>query len=328
MSSPWETARSSPNKTMAALAAVVLVGVLGAVLADRGSPSRPSSIDTLTETVAAAAGDGQQPSQVVANLTQNQRSAAVFDHDGNRLAGADLALSDSDRSAALAGSTVVQVGKNTTQVAAPTSAGNVLAVSQGGVGTGYRRGSRSLLWPVVMTVLVGLLGLALGRLTARRAEPPLNPAAGDRAPGCVFPAGPATFPAPAPTVPAAPPPSGVQTRPSVAPTRPAPSPAPPAPAVGVDELARKYLQLVDAANSPALYHEAIEVLRSAGLTFVDPVGQPFDPTMHVAVGRRATTDSGAHNVVAETIRPGCYGDGRLVREAEVVVYRTDMTGTQ
>ena len=173
MSSPWETARSSPNKTMAALAAVVLVGVLGAVLADRGSPSRPSSIDTLTETVAAAAGDGQQPSQVVANLTQNQRSAAVFDHDGNRLAGADLALSDSDRSAALAGSTVVQVGKNTTQVAAPTSAGNVLAVSQGGVGTGYRRGSRSLLWPVVMTVLVGLLGLALGRLTAppRRAAP-------------------------------------------------------------------------------------------------------------------------------------------------------------
>ena len=101
-------------------------------------------------------------------------------------------------------------------------------------------------------------------------------------------------------------------------------PSPPT-AAGVDELARRYLQLVDSTDSPALYQEAVEALRSAGLTLVDPVGQQFDPTLHVAVGRRSTTDPGSHNVVAETIRPGCYGDGRLVREAEVVVYRADMS---
>ena len=183
MSSPLRTPRGAPSKTMVAVGAVVVFGVLGAVLAGcGGSPARPSSVDTLMQTVAAAAVNGQQPGQVVANLTENGRSAAVFDHDGNRLAGADLALSDSDRLAALAGTTVLEVGKDKTQVAASTSTGNVLAVTQSGAATGYQRGSESLFWPVVMTVLVGLFGLALGRLTAHRGEPTLNRRAGGGTP--------------------------------------------------------------------------------------------------------------------------------------------------
>jgi molecular chaperone GrpE len=85
---------------------------------------------------------------------------------------------------------------------------------------------------------------------------------------------------------------------------------------------------VDSAASPALYREAVDALGAAGFTLIDPVGQQFDPTMHLAVARRATTDPRSHNRIAETVRPGCYGDGRLVREAEVVVYRTDASERQ
>ena len=246
--------------------------------------------------------------------TGNGRRAAVFDPQGNRLAGDELTLAAADRTAALAGKTVLQVAKDQTQLAAPASNGNVLAVTQSGAVTSYQPGSEPLFWPVVVTLAVGLFGLVVGRLTARRAEPTGPPA---------YPASPPPPPAP---VSYEPPPAAKPQVPQSGPRVAPPSP-PPSGGLGVDELARKYLQLVDTANSAAIYQEAVNALRSAGLTVVDPVGQQFDPSIHVAVGRRATGDPRSHNVVAETIRVGCYGDGRVVREAEVVVYRTD-TGEQ
>jgi hypothetical protein len=326
MSSQLTTRRRAPSKTTIAISAVAMLGVLVALLASRGSPGHPSSIDALTETVGAAAVSGQQPGQVVANLTENGRTATVFDSTGNRLAGGELALPAADRLTALAGRTVLEVGQDQTLLAARTSNGNVLAVVQSGAASSYQPGSVSLFWPVVATVLVGLFGLALGRLTARRAEPTQLRPADHGTPLSVHPAGPPTYPAPpsppAPPVAPGPPVSANYQVPQENP----PVASPPRGAAGVDELARKYLQLVDTTNSAALYQEAVEALRSAGLTLVDPVGQQFDPTVHVAVGRRATADPHRHNVVAETVRPGCYGEGRVVREAEVVVYRTDVSG--
>jgi hypothetical protein len=326
MSSQLTTRRGAPSKTTVAISAVAMLGVLAAVLASCGSPGHPSSTDALMETVGAAAVSGQQPGQVVANLTKNGRTATVFDSAGNRLAGSELALPAADRLTALAGRTVLEVGQDQTLLAARTSNGNVLGVVQSGAASSYQPGSVSLFWPVVATVLVGLFGLALGRLTARRARPTQLRPADHGTPPSVHPAGPPTHPAPSPppASPVAPAPSVsaeyqvLQENPRVA--------SPPRGAAGVDELARKYLQLVDTTNSPALYQEAVETLRSAGLTVIDPVGEQFDPTVHVAVGRRATADPHWHNVVAETVRPGCYGEGRVVREAEVVVYRTDASG--
>jgi GrpE len=338
MSSQLTTRRRAPSKTTVAISAVAMVGVLAAVLASCGSPGHPSSTDALMETVGAAAVSGQQPGQVVASLTENGRTATVFDSTGSRLAGNELALPAADRLTALAGRTVLEVGQDQTLLAARTSNGNVLAVVQSGAASSYQPGSVSLFWPVVATVLVGLFGLALGRLTARRAQPTQLRPADHGTPLSVHPAGPPTHPAPSP--PPAPPVAPAPSPPPAPPVAPAPSvsaeyqvpqesprvASPPRGAAGVDELARKYLQLVDTTNSPALYQEAVETLRSAGLTLIDPVGEQFDPTVHVAVGRRATADPHWHNVVAETVRPGCYGEGRVVREAEVVVYRTDVSG--
>jgi len=316
------------KKTLAATSAVVMLGLIAALLASCGSSSRPSSVDTLMQTVATAAVSGQQPDQTVAALAENGRQAAVFDSKGNRLAGDELTLPAADRLAALAGKTVLEVAKDQTQLAQPTSNGNVLAVTQSGAATSYQPGAISLFWPVVVTVLVGLFGLVVGRLTARRAEPTQPRPADHGTPVPVYSAGPPAYPAP---YPAAPPPPAepatpeppVSAKPQVPQGNP-PMTSPPRAAAGVDDLARKYLQLVDTANSPALYQEAVNTLRAAGLTLIDPVGRQFDPAMHVAVGRRATTDPRSHNVVAETVRPGCYGEGRVVREAEVVVYRTDI----
>ena len=327
MSNRLTVPRTAAGKTIAAVATVVVLAVLAALLATTGSDSRPSSGDALLQTVAAArsSANGQQPNQLVAGLKGQGLQAAVFDSNGQLLAGDGLSLSPADRQAALAGRTALLLGPNETQVVA-LSNGAVLVAQRSGAQTGYQPGSVSVLWVVVTTVLIGLLGLAvglvLGRLTGRRAGPAPSGGRGPAPP--LLPAGSAAYPGPSappppsPVQPAPPPPSAKSQVPQHGQGVAAPTTA------SVGELVRRYLRLVDTTNSPALHQEALEALRAAGFTLIDPVGQQFDPQLHVAVGRRATTDPRSHNLVAETVRPGCYGDGLLVREAEVIVFRTDV----
>jgi molecular chaperone GrpE (heat shock protein) len=50
-------------------------------------------------------------------------------------------------------------------------------------------------------------------------------------------------------------------------------------------------------------------------------GTEFDRRQHRAIGRQQTTDETQDGVIAEARRPGYTGDGRVVRFAEVVVFK-------
>jgi len=66
-------------------------------------------------------------------------------------------------------------------------------------------------------------------------------------------------------------------------------------------------------------------LEAAGLTRIDPVGQPFNPGEHEAVAATPTTDPAADHRVAATFQVGYHFKGTLVRPARVQVYT--MQGT-
>jgi molecular chaperone GrpE (heat shock protein) len=91
----------------------------------------------------------------------------------------------------------------------------------------------------------------------------------------------------------------------------------------MDELALACLHLADSVTSPVLRADIDRALQAAGYQTLDPVGQPFDPSVHEAVERRGTTDARTHNVVAATYRAGWYGRGQLLRSPEVAVYRLE-----
>jgi hypothetical protein len=140
-----------------------------------------------------------------------------------------------------------------------------------------------------IAVAVALLGVTLGRLSAPRR--------------------PASAPRPA---------RGAEHVPTTAPTQ-----AAPAVDDRMDELALACLQLADSVTSPVLRADIDRALHAAGYQSLDPVGQPFDPSLHEAVERRRTTDARTHNVVAATYRAGWSGRGQLLRSPEVAVYRLE-----
>ncbi len=56
----------------------------------------------------------------------------------------------------------------------------------------------------------------------------------------------------------------------------------------------------------------------AGLTIVDPAGQPFDPGRHEAIAMQPSPDHPAHTVL-QVIQKGWLLNGRLLRPARVIV---------
>ena len=56
----------------------------------------------------------------------------------------------------------------------------------------------------------------------------------------------------------------------------------------------------------------------AGLTVLDPVGQPFDPAQHDAMAMRASADHAPHTVL-QVVQRGWLLNGRLLRPARVIV---------
>jgi molecular chaperone GrpE len=80
--------------------------------------------------------------------------------------------------------------------------------------------------------------------------------------------------------------------------------------------------------SPEALHEAAllvdrklrKELEAAGLERIDPVGQPFDPSVHEAVSTIPAETPDQDHVVSATFQTGYRYKGNLVRPARVQVY--------
>ncbi|HEX6107527.1 MAG TPA: nucleotide exchange factor GrpE [Gemmatimonadales bacterium] len=83
-----------------------------------------------------------------------------------------------------------------------------------------------------------------------------------------------------------------------------------------------------AAASPQSLREAIDLvdrklrkeLEAAGLERIDPVGQPFDPTLHEAVSAVPPPTEAQDHQVSATFQTGYRYKGSLVRPARVQVF--------
>ncbi len=64
-----------------------------------------------------------------------------------------------------------------------------------------------------------------------------------------------------------------------------------------------------------LLHKAFE---RAGITELDPVGQPFDPVLHEAMAMRESPEHPPHTVL-HVVQKGWLLNGRLLRPARVIV---------
>jgi molecular chaperone GrpE len=61
-------------------------------------------------------------------------------------------------------------------------------------------------------------------------------------------------------------------------------------------------------------------LQDAGVERIDPVGAPFDPSLHEAVSTTPASEPAQHHTVSATFQPGYLFKGTLVRPARVQVY--------
>ena len=64
----------------------------------------------------------------------------------------------------------------------------------------------------------------------------------------------------------------------------------------------------------------LKALEAAGITEVDPAGQPFDPERHEAMGMQPSTDHEPDTVMT-VVQKGYLLNGRLLRPARVLVAR-------
>lgn len=67
-----------------------------------------------------------------------------------------------------------------------------------------------------------------------------------------------------------------------------------------------------------IFRQLLDELRKEGLRAIEPVGQPFDPTVHEAVETLAPTGHARYRVIEEVQR-GYFFNGRLLRPAQVKV---------
>ncbi|MGW5153338.1 nucleotide exchange factor GrpE [Rhodococcus koreensis] len=66
-----------------------------------------------------------------------------------------------------------------------------------------------------------------------------------------------------------------------------------------------------------------QTLHTGGVEIFDPTGAPLDPTRHRVTGTAPAPEPRANGVIATTETPGYLDDGKVVRPAEVIVYKWD-----
>jgi hypothetical protein len=171
----------------------------------------------------------------------------------------------------------------------------------------HHTGSSSLgtyLLAVAALVIGVLAGFILRPVVGRRARPP-----GHAAPTRL------SEPAPAQTRLSG---SGQPT--AAAPRQAPPSPQDPDAKAERDLLVQACIRARDLAGGGALRQVLGDALTRAGVTEVDPTGQPFDPDLHRSVGVTHTADPGMADTVAAAERVGYEDRGRRLRPPEVIVF--------
>lgn len=94
-----------------------------------------------------------------------------------------------------------------------------------------------------------------------------------------------------------------------------------------EQLVRAAIEVRDVVPSAALAGRLVEGLAGVGVEEVDPVGQRFDPTTQTAISVVDTDDQTLQGTVAHTERLGYRLHGRIVRPAQVTVYRQAVRST-
>lgn len=72
------------------------------------------------------------------------------------------------------------------------------------------------------------------------------------------------------------------------------------------------------AGQDATLRLLLKAFEQAGLTEIDPAGQPFDPGQHEAMAMRPSAEFPAHTVL-QVVQRGWLLNGRLLRPARVIV---------
>ena len=78
----------------------------------------------------------------------------------------------------------------------------------------------------------------------------------------------------------------------------------------------KLVQFVDGVM--AVHAKMLDILGKEGVEVIDPVGEPFDPLVHQAVGREENTDA-YDETVAQVYQKGYRMGGKVIRSAMVTV---------
>ena len=81
------------------------------------------------------------------------------------------------------------------------------------------------------------------------------------------------------------------------------------------------IEVGDLIDSQALRRKLLDALFDVGVLGVDATGEPFDAREHRAVDSVATDEPSLHGRIAATERQGYRDRGRLLRRADVSVYR-------
>lgn len=115
------------------------------------------------------------------------------------------------------------------------------------------------------------------------------------------------------------------------PTRPPPAAPPPGPDVDrrhADGIAAQRGALVAGCvkvrgllDDQMLANSLDDALRAAGVAVIDPVGSRSDPAAHRIAGTDPAPSPAHDGVISRTLRPAFVDGGRVVRTADVVVYK-------
>jgi hypothetical protein len=88
-------------------------------------------------------------------------------------------------------------------------------------------------------------------------------------------------------------------------------------------LIRGLLTIRGIVEDPQVCDVVDDSLRAAGLTVFDPTGHTKDPRYHRVDHTEPATDPGQDGTIARALSPGHIDAGRVLKPADVVVYRWD-----
>jgi hypothetical protein len=94
---------------------------------------------------------------------------------------------------------------------------------------------------------------------------------------------------------------------------------------GESVIAGELVDLLEAVPSDSLRYRIRRVLSNAGIVEYGADGEVFDPERHNVVDIESTDDPTRESRIARTVRPGFSDGARVIRPAEVLVYRGSQT---